>query len=311
MILIWGLPADPPLTAVRAALDRRHARCFFLNQQAAPETRVDFSVGRQVCGKIECDGELLALQDTSAAYVRPHDSRRLPAVVEAGPDSPACQQAVGVEEALLTWCELTDALVVNRPSAMASNGSKPYQSAYARQRGFLTPQTLITSDAQAATAFWERHGNVIYKSTSGVRSIVSRLTPDHLKRFEHLSSCPTQFQEHVPGRDYRVHVVGDACFACQISSEADDYRYAHRQNFPDIHIQACELEEDVAHRCRLLAHDLSLPVAGIDLRRTADGRWFCFEVNPSPGFTYYENLTAQPIADAIAAFLVAGEKNLS
>ena len=309
LILIWGLPSDPPLAAVRAALDRRSARYFFLNQHAALNTCVELRVADQISGKILCNEELLALQDVSAAYIRPHDSRRLPGVVDSEPESPAFQQAVGVEDALLTWCELTDALIINLPSAMASNGSKPYQSTYARKRGFLTPETLITSDSETANLFWEQHGNVIYKSTSGVRSIVSRLTPDHRTRFEHLSSCPTQFQEHISGLDHRVHVVGDVCFACEVSSEADDYRYAHRQNFPDVNIQACNLDEDVANRCSLLAGDLSLPVAGIDLRRTVDGRWFCFEVNPSPGFTYYENQTAQPIADAIAELLMNGKNS--
>jgi len=50
---------------------------------------------------------------------------------------------------------------------------------------------------------------------------------------------------------------------------------------------------------------MSLVLAGNDLRRTPDGQWFCFEVNPSPGFTYYEQATGQPIADAIASILTA------
>jgi len=50
---------------------------------------------------------------------------------------------------------------------------------------------------------------------------------------------------------------------------------------------------------------MSLAVAGIDLRRTPDGQWFCFEVNPSPGFIYYEQATGQPMAEAIARLLAA------
>ena len=56
-------------------------------------------------------------------------------------------------------------------------------------------------------------------------------------------------------------------------------------------------------RCRRLAAGVNLPVAGIDLRVTAKGEWYCFEVNPSPGFTYYQDATGQPIAEAIAQFL--------
>ena len=50
----------------------------------------------------------------------------------------------------------------------------------------------------------------------------------------------------------------------------------------------------------------SLPLAGIDLRRTPDGRYVCFEVNPSPAFSFYERRTGLPIAHAIARHL-AGE----
>jgi D-alanine-D-alanine ligase-like ATP-grasp enzyme len=51
---------------------------------------------------------------------------------------------------------------------------------------------------------------------------------------------------------------------------------------------------------------MKLIVAGIDLRHTPAGKWYCFEVNPSPGFTYYQAATHQPIDEAIAQLLVAG-----
>ena len=57
---------------------------------------------------------------------------------------------------------------------------------------------------------------------------------------------------------------------------------------------------DLARRCVSLAHALELPLAGIDLRITPTGRVVCFEVNPSPAFSYYESHTGQPIAAAIA-----------
>ncbi len=49
--------------------------------------------------------------------------------------------------------------------------------------------------------------------------------------------------------------------------------------------------------------DMGLLLAGVDLRRTPDGGWCCFELNPSPGFTFYEDPTGQPIAAAIARLL--------
>jgi D-alanine-D-alanine ligase-like ATP-grasp enzyme len=49
-----------------------------------------------------------------------------------------------------------------------------------------------------------------------------------------------------------------------------------------------------------------LLVSGIDLRVTDNDEWFCLEVNPSPGFTFYEDATGQPVAEAIADLLARG-----
>jgi D-alanine-D-alanine ligase-like ATP-grasp enzyme len=53
-----------------------------------------------------------------------------------------------------------------------------------------------------------------------------------------------------------------------------------------------------------MARQLHLPLAGVDLRVTSDDVWYCFEVNPTPAFHYYERMTAQPIADSIARALL-------
>lgn len=49
---------------------------------------------------------------------------------------------------------------------------------------------------------------------------------------------------------------------------------------------------------------MGLLLAGIALRRTPEGGWVCFEVNPSPGFSFYEEATGQPIAAAVADLLL-------
>jgi glutathione synthase/RimK-type ligase-like ATP-grasp enzyme len=219
------------------------------------------------------------------------------------PETHLWRHGLSLDDAMQAWVEVTPALVVNRPSAMAANGSKPFQAAQIREAGFYVPETLITTDEAAVREFSDRHGSVIYKSVSGVRSIVSRLGPAHRGRLADVANCPTQFQEYIAGADFRVHVVGEAIFAAEIVSDADDYRYASRAG-RSTRIRAFTLEPDLADRCRRLAAQVGLPVAGIDLRRTQEGRWCCFEVNPSPGFTFYQEATGQKIAQAIADMLV-------
>jgi hypothetical protein len=308
VILLWGLASESPLAQVRRELDNMGAPVLHVDQRVPHQACIELHVDVQVCGHVVVDGEANALQDISAAYIRPYPFNEVPAVVSAGAGSQEWQHAERLDHGLSLWVALTTALLVNPPSAMASNGSKPYQLRRIKAQGFSVPHTLVTTDPDAARAFWAQHESVIYKSVSGVRSIVSRLQPDDVDRLSDVQHCPTQFQAYVPGVDHRVHVVGSQVFAARVESEAVDYRYPAECS---VEIRECRLPDDVADRCKRLATALRLPVAGIDLRRTPEGEWFCFEVNPSPAFTYYESATGQPIAAAIARFLVDGSDSLS
>ena len=303
MILLWGLPGDSPLAQVRSALCRRDAAVAFVNQQHVLETEVELCVDGAVQGVVRTPDRAVPLDRVSAAYIRPYSSAQLPAVERAGPFSAAWQHAVNTDDALMSWADLAPAYVVNRPAAMATNSAKPYQALFIQAIGFEVPATLVTTDPDAVREFWAEHSAVIYKSLSGVRSIVARLEERHEARLERVRWCPTQFQQYIPGTDYRVHVVGDKVFACEIRSLADDYRYAAQHGL-GVEIRPYQLPHEVADRCRALTRSLGLNVTGIDFRRDQEGRWYCFEVNPSPAFTYYQNASGQPIDEAIADLLL-------
>jgi RimK-like ATP-grasp domain len=308
-ILLWGVPADPPIMAVRDALQRAGCQVTLLDQRMVADTEVHLAVDSNVRGWMRVKEETFDLAAVYAAYIRPHDAREFPEVARAGQDSELWRHALALHDALLSWAEITPALVLNRPSDMAVNGSKPYQASWIESLGFRTPDALITTDPDAALEYWREHDQVIYKSVSGIRSIVSRLTVKHRPRFDNITSCPTQFQQYIPGTEYRVHVVGDEIFACTVLSEADDYRYSTEL----VDMQACELPDHVAARCRTVAASMNLLLAGLDLRCTPEDEWFCFEVNPSPAFTCFEQKTGQPIAEAVARLLAgaASEKVLA
>jgi glutathione synthase/RimK-type ligase-like ATP-grasp enzyme len=305
MILLWGISSDGPLASVRAALERAGTPVAFLDQQAVLQSKIDLRVDGRVGGRLKTQAGMLDLSRIQAVYFRPYDTRKLPSLAGSKPDSRPVQKAFSFENALTSWLELTPALVLNRPSAMASNNSKPYQLGLIRAAGLEVPETLVTTDPSAAVAFQQRHGSVIYKSVSGVRSIVTRLGPEHRERLEDIANCPTQFQQYIDGTDVRVHVVGEEIFGCEIRSSADDYRYPDRQA-ANVEVQSCEVPAEVSDQCVCLARSLNLPLAGIDFRRTRSGQWVCFEANPSPGFTFYEQAAGQPISEAVARLLVRG-----
>ena len=172
----------------------------------------------KVRGVLRHGGVEVDLEFIRGVYLRPYDLSRLQVCAREVERA----RVAALNETLLAWSEVTPARVVNRPSAMASNHSKPCQSALIHAQGFDVPRTLLTTDPDAVEAFWEHHQHIIYKSISGVRSIVSRLTPKHRERFASLSNCPTQFQEWIEGVDIRVHVVGDDVFASR--SRVDCHR---------------------------------------------------------------------------------------
>ena len=308
MILLWGMSGDEPLTAVTASLHRRNEPYALIDQRDILDTTVELTIGPTLGGTVKVRGESISLDDVGAVYLRQYDARQLPDVVEAG-DAGAARGAA-VETALWSWTEHTEAHVFNRPSAMASNGSKPYQAAIIQAVGLATPPTLITTDPDAAREFWHRHGTVIYKSVSSVRSIVSRLAPGDTDRLDDVVTCPTQLQKYIAGHDVRVHVVGDDVFPARIESGADDYRYATRQG-SSVEMTACTLPADILARCIEVSARLRLPLAGIDLRVTPDGEWYCLEVNPSPAFTFYQRNTYQPISETFTQLLVDSARERS
>jgi glutathione synthase/RimK-type ligase-like ATP-grasp enzyme len=308
VILLWGLPGDSPLRAVREALRRhQHDGVVFLSQHDVLQTDLDLTVGSSIDGRLRARGRTVKFGSIHAAYLRPYDTRRILDLAGTDPTDPAWFRAIATDDMLLSWADITPALAVNRPKAMAPNGSKPYQAAWIRTHGFRVPATLLTTHPAAVLEFRDQYHRVVYKSISGVRSIVSRLADADLERLDDVMWCPTQFQEFILGTDYRVHVVGGRVFACRVTSNADDYRYGARSGSNPT-IEACHLPADVEERCVALSRDMGLTVSGLDLRQTPEGAWYCFEVNPSPGFTYFEDATGQAIADAIADLLAQADQ---
>ncbi|GEM86474.1 ATP-grasp domain-containing protein [Meiothermus granaticius] len=225
----------------------------------------------------------------------------------SGLSGPLAEAVIAESQAgVMALLEHLPCLVVNRAAPSVSNHSKPYQALMVRQAGLQTPPTLVTSDPEAALEFYRANqGEVIFKSLSGVRSVVRKLTPSDLERLPLLRHGAVQFQRFLPGDNVRVHLVGDEVFATRVRSEAVDYRYARRQGHT-AEMEPTHLPDSVAEACLRLAQATGLVLAGIDLKQTPDEVWYCFEINPCPGFAYYEQHTGQPISAALAELLKRG-----
>ena len=292
-VLLWGVADDPPLCAVRRELQARGIPHRLVDQRRLGTVGLELDAEPGgVTGRLRLAGERIDLRAFGALYARPVLARQ----------READDSELALERRLYAWANTCDALVVNRPSSAASNDSKPDQLEAIRRYGFAVPETLVTTSPDAARAFVARHGAVICKSVGRIRSVVSRVDETWLRRLDAVACFPTQFHAWNDGVDWRVHVVGDAVFACEIRCSADDYRAAARHGVA-VDVRAAALPPAVAARCRALSAGLGLHLAGIDLRRAPDGGWTCFEVNPSPAFTYYEAVSGQGLTAAVAGLL--------
>lgn len=315
MILVAGILDEGPTARVVEALDAIGANYRLFDQRGAADTHIEIEIadaegGGAIGGTLTMGRETIRLQEVRAIYLRLMDDNFLPDVASLPLAAPERRHCRRLHELLVRFADIAPGRVLNRPSDMSSNHSKPYQAHAIRGAGFDIPETVITNDPAAARDFiesaWADGGSVIYKSVSGIRSIVQTVTQHDLSRLDHIRWCPTQFQHRVAGTDIRVHVIGATALAVAITSEATDYRYALRDTGMAPTVARTELDAETRARCLRLAERLRLPLAGIDLRHKPDGRHVCFEVNPSPAFSFYEARADLPIAAAIARYL-AGE----
>jgi glutathione synthase/RimK-type ligase-like ATP-grasp enzyme len=291
MILVWGSLEDPPVARVLDVLDDGATDVAHLDDREMGGLAYDVEIGPTPAGWVELSGRRVGLDAIRALYLRPGH--------QTGAGAAATATLLSVAGGL-------PATVVNRPAAGRSNHSKPYQCTLLAAAGMHTPDTLVTTDPSAAREFLNRHRRIVYKSISGVRSIVAAVDAVDADDLDSIGHGPVQLQEWIDGLDVRVHVVGKQLFATAVQSDATDYRYGARDGQPTV-LTACHVPQRLGERLVVVTRSMGLLVAGIDLRRTASGDWYCLEVNPSPGFTFYEDQTGQPIAAAIAALLRRGD----
>jgi glutathione synthase/RimK-type ligase-like ATP-grasp enzyme len=301
MIAVIGIESEDPVRLLLDACSQKGIAWTMLNQRRQASWSIGYEAGQAGEAWLDNGDGRQPVAGCSGIYLRTMDHRKVPEWASSD-----AQQIEDMYAGL--WTLLDDdelpARVVNAPRVQLSNNSKPYQSIVIQEHGFDIPESCITSDEAVARSFLEKHRSLIYKSISGARSIVSCVDDQSLANLSRLRFCPVQFQECVSGFNVRVHVVDDQAFATRICCEAIDYRYAAKEG-KSATLEPFSLSGAVKEKCLRLAATLQLSFAGIDLMVADDGRTICFEVNPSPGYSYYERQTGQPISHALADYLAS------
>lgn len=301
VVCLVGIAGDPVLRAVERQLAARGADSVLLDIDAYPSAdQVTAYCGAdgRVEGNVTASGRKVAFSDIRSAYVRllsappPLDPLGDAATLEAA-------RFYSLDHMTRTWGVPTVGLL----KPCATNISKPYQTSLIASGRIRVPETLMTTRPASARAF-AKGRETSFKSISAERSICVTYGPSSEKRLPLLRRLPAQFQQYVRGLDIRVHVVGSFVHALAIETTASDYRYSQRHFKEKTRTREFTLPDDVRTELVALTARLGLAVGGVDLRLTESGEYYCFEVNPTPGFAYFDPQPQAPIATAIAQLLL-------
>lgn len=235
-----------------------------------------------------------------------------PFTVDAAVASPS-ERAFAESETSQAVNGLLDALGcawVNPREADTAAHHKPYQWAVAREVGLRLPRTLVTNQPEAARAFIESVGlgKTIFKAF--LASIEAwretrLIEPDDLEKLDSVRFAPVIFQEYIKGVDLRITVVGEAVFAAEIDARETSYPVDMRMVVGESIVRPTTLPPKIHEAVLALQRRLNLVYGAIDMRRTPDGEYVFFEVNPAGQWHFVEQRTELPISQAMADHLAA------
>jgi len=204
--------------------------------------------------------------------------------------------------ALTGWLRHTNKLVVNIPGTGSSNFSKLNHLTELSGYGFIIPHAFITNRPEIVKRVASVTGNWINKGCSSYRTKVETLTDAHLAELEQLYYCPSQFQELIRGYNVRVHVVGVNCIAVKIMSPDIDYRYSLSKNS----YNEIAVPEKIGERCISYCRHENLNFAGFDFIVDEADCWYVLEVNPMPGYEFYDRNIGNRISALLKDLLIGG-----
>ncbi len=283
MFGIAGTKADPVLVNFAARCLMRDVPFAVLDLlEIADRGSWDISVPPQENNWVN-GSEMVRLEDLTGVYVRP-------IFLSAGVSEH--HRWYALMDGFGAWMDETDVNVVNRPTSHSLNSYKPAHYAWLAERGMTVPDSVVSCDSSVIADFLAA-GPAVVKPLCGTRATTRMLDFSSLPRLA-LSEGPVLTQRFVKGYDVRVHVIGERVISCHFASDAVDYRSDRTAARTII-----DIPEPL--RCKLieLTAVQGLTFAGWDFKVDAQGRYWCLECNPMPGYSFYDRICGGAISDAL------------
>ncbi|NQX26479.1 alpha-L-glutamate ligase [Microbacteriaceae bacterium VKM Ac-2854] len=319
MILVVSYPEEDHTAAVVDLLRADGHEVELLDAAQLPTTdSIELEYGVDGCAhrlRIGTDGpdRVVDLDAARAGWWRriralaPH-----PSITDPAAAGFAVGETVEVFEGLIGSLNLD---WINDPVRDREAHHKPLQWTVAHGLGFDLPRTLVTSSPERARDFVAELGvgQVIAKPfLERVDAWRETRILDHndVERLDQVRLAPTLLQEYVPGVDLRVTVVGHHVYATEIDASATSYPADMRMVLGEAEVHPVLLPEALVTRIRALLSRLGLVYGAVDLRRTPDGGYRFFEVNPAGLWLFAQQRSGWPITEAVAGELAKRERML-
>lgn len=303
LVLVLGGDDDEHAVHVLTALQRRGVEAELLDSRTFPhEVRITCDP-LAPAGRFTFPGRgAVDFGDVRSVYWRCYNGFADPPLADAEQAELAVNDARSLFESVLMslparWVNGWDAYQLHqaKPVALARVAAMDLPAS------LRCPATCLGNDPESIRDFVARHEHCIFKPVQG-GAHTRIVTPAHLtdENLRSLATAPVTIQEHLPGTDVRVFVADQRVLACEIVTDATDFR-----DDPDAEIVPVDLPGEVAEACIAIARRLHLLWTGIDLRRSPDGQYVFLEANPSPMFIGFEELSHLPLTDALLDVLTA------
>lgn len=318
-VLILGHESDAVAGHVAAEFAVRGVPVVRLNPSSFPR---HLSMSAQISsdavwtGRLTADsGEVIDLSGVHAVWQRSSSQFVLDERM-SGPERAfaysEARRGLGGVLASLDGC-----LWVNDPMAAARAEYKPLQLAAAVSVGLRIPETIITSDPEAAHQWAVKLGRpVIYKPLSGVwhadegqlRVLYTTMVEDPGELLDpDIRLTAHLFQERIDKTyEARAMVIRDQVFTVRIDAGSDAARQDWRSDYDALTYTPIDLPDTVSVALVELHRRLGLVYGAVDLARDVAGRWMFLETNQRGEFGWLGEETGLPIATAMVDLLEGG-----
>ena len=202
---------------------------------------------------------------------------------------------------LSVFLEMVDGIVINRPGSQAHNGSKPLHEWWLAKKGFDVPPAITSSDKNQIASFLMQYGNGIVKTLCGMRGTAQLVSISDFDNFS-IQQGPVHVQKFIKGYDLRIHVIGEDVHVEKIECDEVDYRDRNSAST----YSNCNIPDQLTKKIKECSKEIGLIFSGWDFKVDKEGRYWCLEVNPMPGYDIYDKRANGRISTSLINYLKYG-----